>query len=146
MQRMPVGLAKELVSSSNGSGNSGGLTALVGSGGVNTASLGSKGSAGLKSKSNEAGTSQLDMSLNNLFDSLKMKNGPLVHHNRFDLTQKLNEELFIKSIWAGANSSSGGGQTDGGCENVPPQDGSGSVEFSDLVQQSRVLYTATNIN
>lgn len=86
------------------------------------------------------------MSLNNLFDSLKMKNGPLVHHNRFDLTQKLNEELFIKSIWAGANSSSGGGQTDGGCENVPPQDGSGSVEFSDLVQQSRVLYTATNIN
>lgn len=67
---MPVGLAKELVSSSNGSGNSGGLTALVGSGGVNTvgaisfiensksnsASIGSKeGSAGLKPKSNEAG-------------------------------------------------------------------------------------------
>lgn len=70
------------------------------------------------------------MSLNNLFDSLKMKNGPLVHHSRFDLTQKLNEELYIKSmLWAhGANSS--GGQTDNG-ENVPPPDG--SVEFADLV-------------
>ena len=142
MQRMPVGLAKELVSSSNGSGNSGNLIALVGSsGGVNTAgaisfiensksntaSEGSKeGSAGLKPKSivsNEGGVgtiSQLDMSLNNLFDSLKMKNGPLVHQNKFDLTQKLNEELFIKSIWAGANSSNSGGHTDGGCENIPP--------------------------
>ena len=30
VQRMPVGLAKELVSSSTGSGNSGGLGALVG--------------------------------------------------------------------------------------------------------------------
>ena len=108
---MPQGLAKELVSSSTGSGNSGGLGALVGSAGVNTGSLGSKGSNGpLNQKSNEAGgTSQLDMSLNNLFDSLKMKNGPLVHNNRFDLTQKLNEELFLKSILhSGATNSSGG--------------------------------------
>lgn len=74
------------------------------------------------------------MSLNNLFDSLKMKNGPLIHNNRFDLTQKLNEELLLKSIWAGANSSSGGGQTDNG-ENVPPLES--IVEFADLVQQSQ---------
>ena len=58
------------------------------------------------------GATQLDTSLNNLFDSLKMRNGPLVHQNKFDLTQKLNEELFIKSIWAGANSSSGGANTE----------------------------------
>ena len=47
MQRMPVGLAKELVSSSNGSGsNSGGLGALV-SGLAGAASFGgSKDSAG----------------------------------------------------------------------------------------------------
>ena len=70
------------------------------------------------------------MSLNNLFDSLKMKNGPLIHNNRFDLTQKLNEELWLKSILVGSNSS-GGQITDNG-ENVPPQDG--SVEFADLVQ------------
>ena len=69
------------------------------------------------------------MSLNNLFDSLKMKNGPLVHQNKFDLTQKLNEELFIRSIWAAGNSS--GGQTDNG-ENVPPAE-VGSAEFADLV-------------
>ena len=49
---MPVGLAKELVSSSNGSGNSGGLTALVGLSGVNT---GSSNSADQNSKSNEMG-------------------------------------------------------------------------------------------
>jgi len=46
VQRMPQGLAKELVSSSTGSGNSGGLGALVGSVGVNTGSMGSKGSGG----------------------------------------------------------------------------------------------------
>ena len=73
------------------------------------------------------------MSLNNLFDSLKMKNGSLVHNNRFDLTQKLNEELFLKSILhSGATNSSGGLQittTDNG-ENVPPQEG--SVEFAEL--------------
>ena len=119
---MPVGLAKELVSSSGGSGNSAGLGALVGSGGLHTGSLGSKDSGGLfNQKSNEAGgSSQLDMSLNNLFDSLKMKNGPLVHKNQFDLTQKLNEDLFQKSIQVG-------GQT----EVVPASDG--SVEFADLV-------------
>ena len=83
VQRMPVGLAKDLVSSSNGSGNSGnGLTALVGLGGpVNTGTVntGSSNSAGQNSKSNEMGSTQLDTSLNNLFDSLKMRNGPLVH-------------------------------------------------------------------
>ena len=55
---MPVGLAKELVSSSGGSGNSAGLGALVGSGGLHTGSLGSKDSGGLfNQKSNEAGGS-----------------------------------------------------------------------------------------
>ena len=53
VQRMPVGLAKELVSSSTGSGNSGGLGALVGSAGMNSASLGSGGPPIYKS--NEAG-------------------------------------------------------------------------------------------
>ena len=79
VQRMPVGLAKDLVSSSTGSGNSGGLGALVGSGGINahSGSLGTAGSGGPNQL--PIGTSQLDMSLNNLFDSLKMKNGPLVH-------------------------------------------------------------------
>ena len=87
---MPVGLAKELVSSSGGSDNySGQLGALVGSLGINSASLGSKGSEGplgIRKLNEASGSSQLDMSLNNLFDSLKMKNGPLIHHNRFDLT------------------------------------------------------------
>jgi len=87
---MPVGLAKELVSSSGGSDNySGKLGALVGSLGINSASLGSKGSEeplGIRKLNEASGSSQLDMSLNNLFDSLKMKNGPLIHHNRFDLT------------------------------------------------------------
>ena len=133
VQRMPVGLARELVSSSGGSdNNSGGLAALVSSLGINSASLGSKDSAepqGIQKLNEATGPSQLDMSLNNLFDSLKMKNGPLIHHNRFDLTQKLNEELLLKSIWAGANSS--GGNTDNG-ESVPPPEG--SVEFGDLVQ------------
>lgn len=73
------------------------------------------------------------MSLNNLFDSLKMKNGPLIHQNRFDLTQKLNEEILQNKIWAGIANSSGG-HTDNG-ENVPPPEG--SVEFADLVQQTR---------
>ena len=113
---MPVGLARDLVSSSNGSGNSGnGLTALVGLGGAvnnGTVNTGSSNSAGQNYyKLNEMGATQLDASLNNLFDSLKMRNGPLVHQNKFDLTQKLNEELFIKSLWA-ANSSSGGANTD----------------------------------
>ena len=53
---MPVGVAKELVSSSTGSGNSGGLGALVNSLGINSASLESKGSGGpLNQKSNEGG-------------------------------------------------------------------------------------------
>ena len=45
---MPVGLAKDLVSSSTGSGNSGGIGALVGSGGINanSGSLGTAGSGG----------------------------------------------------------------------------------------------------
>ena len=95
---MPVGLARDLVSSSNGSGNSGnGLTALVGLGGAvnnGTVNTGSSNSAGQNYyKLNEMGATQLDASLNNLFDSLKMRNGPLVHQNKFDLTQKLNEEL-----------------------------------------------------
>ena len=87
VQRMPVGLAKDLVSSSTGSGHSGGLGALVGSGGIN-ANSGSLGTAGSGGPINLplCGTSQLDMSLNNLFDSLKMKNGPLIHQNNFDLT------------------------------------------------------------
>ena len=56
VQRMPVGLAKELVSSSTGSGNSGGLAALVGSVGIG--SLGSKDSGGpLLQKITEAGGS-----------------------------------------------------------------------------------------
>ena len=59
VQRMPVGLAKDLVSSSNGSGNSGnGLTALVGLGGIantGTVNTGSSNSAGQNSKSNEMG-------------------------------------------------------------------------------------------
>jgi len=38
----------------------------------------------------------LDMSLNNLFDSVKLKNGPLVHQHTFDLTRLLEEE-FAKS-------------------------------------------------
>ena len=50
VQRMPQGLAKELVSSSTGSGNSGGLGALVGSALVGTGSLGSKGGSGGKIK------------------------------------------------------------------------------------------------
>ena len=105
MQRMPVGLAKDLVSSSTGSGNSGGLGALVGSGGINVnGSLGTAGSGG-PIQLPTGNYSQLDMSLNNLFDSLKMKNGPLVHQNNFDLTQKLNEEIFLRSILCGANSS-----------------------------------------
>lgn len=145
---MPQGLAKELVSSSTGSGNSGGLGALVGSNGINTGSLGSKGSGGpLIQISNEAGTtSQLDMSLNNLFDSFKMKNGPLIHANRFDLTQKLNEENFLKSILNGGgctnSMSSGGLQTDDNGENVPPQHQEAgvcsTVEFADLVHQSNI--------
>lgn len=73
-----------------------------------------------------------------------MKNGPLVHNNRFDLTQKLNEELFLRSILNGGgctNSiSSGGIQTDNG-ENVPPHHPEAgvcsTVEFADL---------GTNIN
>ena len=105
VQRMPVGLAKDLVSSSTGSGNSGGLGALVGSGGINVnGSLGTAGSGG-PIQLPTGNYSQLDMSLNNLFDSLKMKNGPLVHQNNFDLTQKLNEEIFLRSILCGANSS-----------------------------------------
>ena len=46
--------------------------------------------------------------------------------------------MFVKSTWlqgGAANSSSGGNQTDNG-ENVPPPE-EGSVEFADLVQQSR---------
>ena len=78
MQRMPVGLARDLVSNSTGSGNSGGLGALVGSGGINAGS-GSMGTAGSGPNQMPMDRSQLDMSLNNLFDSLKMKNGPLVH-------------------------------------------------------------------
>ena len=104
---MPVGLAKDLVSSSTGSG-SGGLGALVGTGGINanSGSLGTAGSGGpIQLPTGTYGTTQLDMSLNNLFDSLKMKNGPLVHQNNFDLTQKLNEEIFLRSILGGANSS-----------------------------------------
>ena len=133
---MPVGLAKELVSNSTGSGNSGGLTALVGTAGVNSGSSNSAG--GQNPGSAEMGATQLDTSLNNLFDSLKMRNGPLVHQSKFDLTQKLNEELFIKSIWAGANSSSGGARTENDGENVPPGEGGlGSAEFADLVQQAR---------
>ena len=78
---------------------------MIGSGGINpnSGSLGTAGSGGPMNI--PSGTSQLDMSLNNLFDCLKMKNGPLVHNNNFDLTQKLNEELFYKSILGGANSS-----------------------------------------
>ena len=77
---MPVGLAKDLVSNSTGSGNSGGISALVGSGGINpnSGSLGTAGSGGQNQLPvGTVGTSQLDMSLNNLFDCLKMKNGPL---------------------------------------------------------------------
>ena len=40
---MPVGLAKELVSNSTGSGNSGGLAALVRSGAANSGSSNSGG-------------------------------------------------------------------------------------------------------
>ena len=85
---MPVGLAKELGSSSTGSGNSG-HGVLKGSGGLN-ANSGSLGTAGSGSNNQPMGpplnTSQLDMSLNNLFDQLKMINGPLVHNNNFDLS------------------------------------------------------------
>jgi hypothetical protein len=35
----------------------------------------------------------LDTSLNNLFDSIKLKNGPLVHQHTFDLTRLLEEEF-----------------------------------------------------
>lgn len=77
---MPVGLAKDLVSSSNGSGNSGGgLMALVNAVNTGTVYTGSSNSAGQNYKSNEMGVTQLDASLNNLFDSLKMRNGPLIH-------------------------------------------------------------------
>lgn len=34
-----------------------------------------------------------------------MKNGPLIHQSAFDLTEKLNEDLFYRSILGGANSS-----------------------------------------
>lgn len=81
---MPVGLAKGLISNSTGSGNSGGLTGLVGSGGVNSGSSNSAG--GQNPGSAEMGATQLDTSLNNLFDSLKMRNGPLIHQSKFDLT------------------------------------------------------------
>ena len=104
---MPVGLAKELGTSSTGSGNSG-LGPLRGSGGLNPNS-GSMGTAGSGSNNLPTGTqlhtSQLDMSLNNLFDQLKMINGPLIHNNNFDLSQKLNEELLLRSMLGGANSS-----------------------------------------
>ena len=45
---MPVGLAKDLVSSSTGSGNSGGIHAMIGSGGINpnSGSLCTAGSGG----------------------------------------------------------------------------------------------------
>ena len=100
VQRMPVGLAKELKlnssgsagmngsggngSGGNGSGGVGGLVNLGGSNELINGSLGSGGSGA--QRVGEGGTSQLDMSLNNLFDSIKMKNGPLAHSNEFDLT------------------------------------------------------------
>ena len=104
---MPVGLAKELGSSSTGSGNSG-MGALKGSGGLN-ANSGSLGTAGSGSNNQPVGAhqnaSQLDMSLNNLFDQLRMVNGPLIHNSNFDLSQKLNEELLLRSMLGGGNSS-----------------------------------------
>lgn len=113
---MPSGLAKELVlvSSSQGSGDSG-------SGGmINSAQLsGSTGSQNNNSKgvtilaeklskrlpkADQGGSLQfLDTSLNNLFDSIRLKNGPLVHQQTFDLTRLLEEE-FAKTNLNGSDS------------------------------------------
>ena len=126
---MPSGLAKELVlvSSSAGSGYSASLSAsaeaLVNSGPLS----GSNGSQQLntnnitaiveklskclpmkvKDQAQNGSMQFLDMSLNNLFDSLKIKNGPLVHQHSFDLTRLLEEEFYKSNLNGSGTGGSG---------------------------------------
>jgi hypothetical protein len=122
---MPSGLAKELVmvSSSAGSADSAAMSgsagALVNSGplsGLNgSQQINSNGITRIAEKlskflprDRQAGSMQfLDTSINNLFDSIRMKNGPLVHQHTFDLTRLLEEEFYKTNLNGSGTEGSG---------------------------------------
>lgn len=56
----------------------------------------------------------MDTSLNNLFDSIKLKNGPLVHQHTFDLTRLLEEEFAKSNLNASDSIGSALGNSDDG--------------------------------
>ena len=68
------------------------------------------------------------MSLNNLFDSLKIKNGPLIHQHTFDLTRLLEEEFYKSNNLTGSGTG-GSGLSQVNDEGLEESDGDEGLEL-----------------